>query len=123
MTERRSSPLRYLAPLALVGFGLALFVIVSSSPLVGREEAAPSAKRGGEERRASAGTAEERRARRRRARRRRDRLPTRVYEVKPGDTLGSISQKVGLSAERLQELNPKLDPRALGPGQKIRLRE
>lgn len=123
MTERRSSPLRFLAPVALVSFGLVLFLIVSSSPLVSRETSAPAAKGAKEASPSTTEATETRRARRRRERRRGDALPTRVYEVKPGDTLGAISQKVGLSAERLQELNPKLDPRALGPGQKIRLRE
>jgi hypothetical protein len=117
--------LRFLAPVALVAFGLALFLIVSSSPLVG-PEAAPSSSAGGadaERQAPAAQTAEERRAERRSERRDRDRLPRRLYTVKPGDTLGGISQKTGLSTERLQELNPKLDPQALAPGQKIRLRE
>ena len=45
------------------------------------------------------------------------------YTVKTGDTLGAIAEKTGLTVERLQELNPELDPQALVSGQKIKLRE
>ncbi|MBN1529834.1 MAG: LysM peptidoglycan-binding domain-containing protein [Thermoleophilaceae bacterium] len=47
----------------------------------------------------------------------------RTYTVKTGDTLGAIAEKTGVSVERLQELNPELDPQALLSGQKINLRE
>ena len=47
----------------------------------------------------------------------------RTYTVKTGDTLGGIAAKTGLSVEKLQELNPQLDPQALVSGQKIKLRE
>ena len=46
-----------------------------------------------------------------------------VYTVKQGDTLGEISSKTGVDVETLEELNPELDPVALTPGQKIKLRE
>ena len=46
-----------------------------------------------------------------------------AYTVKPGDTLGSIAEKSGVEVERLQELNPELDPQALVAGQKVKLRE
>ena len=49
------------------------------------------------------------------------RVPT--YTVKTGDTLGAIAEKTGTDVERLQELNPELDPQALVAGQKIKLRE
>ena len=44
------------------------------------------------------------------------------YVVKRGDGLGAISQETGVSVERLMQLNPSLDPLALVPGQRIRLR-
>jgi Tfp pilus assembly protein FimV len=121
MTERRPSPLRFLAPVALVAFGLALYLIISSSPLVGPETGSRATGGGATEQRAATGTAAEERSRARR-RRGKDRLPRKVYTVKPGDTLDEIAQRTGVGADRLQELNPKLDPQALGPGQKIRLR-
>lgn len=46
-----------------------------------------------------------------------------TYTVKPGDNLGVIAQKTRVDVERLQELNPSLDPQALVAGQKIKLRE
>jgi peptidoglycan lytic transglycosylase D len=46
----------------------------------------------------------------------------RHYVVKRGDALAVISQKTGISVERLMALNPSLDPLALVPGQRIRLR-
>jgi LysM repeat protein len=45
------------------------------------------------------------------------------YTVKPGDTLGGIAEKTGVTVETLQLLNPELDPQALISGQKIKLRE
>ena len=47
----------------------------------------------------------------------------RSYTVKLNDTLGLISEKTGVSVERLEELNPELDPQNLIVGQKIKLRE
>jgi LysM repeat protein len=45
----------------------------------------------------------------------------RVYVVKRGDALGAISERTGVSTDRMMALNPKLDPLALVPGQRIRL--
>ena len=47
----------------------------------------------------------------------------RFYLVKLNDTLGLISEKTGVSVERLQELNPELDPQNLIVGQRVKLRE
>lgn len=44
-----------------------------------------------------------------------------VYEVEPGDTLGGIADKTGLTVERLKELNPELDAQTLSPGQEIKI--
>lgn len=44
------------------------------------------------------------------------------YVVKRGDALASISEKTGIAVERLMELNPSVDPLALVPGDRIRLR-
>ena len=54
----------------------------------------------------------------------RPRRPARArYTIKTGDTLGAIAVKTGVSVERLEELNPELDPQALVAGQRIKLRE
>ena len=46
-----------------------------------------------------------------------------TYTVKTGDTLAGIADKTKVPVERIQELNPELDPQALVSGQKIKLRE
>jgi LysM repeat protein len=51
------------------------------------------------------------------------RPPTaRYYQVRPGDTLVAVAAKTGVSAARLRQLNPKVQPTALFIGQRIRLR-
>jgi LysM repeat protein len=67
------------------------------------------------------GTAAEKKARKREAKK--DKLPSDSYTVKVGDTLASIAEKTGIPADKLQELNPELDPQTLQSGQKIKLRE
>lgn len=47
---------------------------------------------------------------------------TRVYVVRPGDTLGVIAPRFGLTEAKLVELNPGIEPTALRIGQKIRVR-
>ena len=105
------SPARFLAPLALVAFVVALYI--------GRQDAARrrAAARAGQRRRPTAtatATAEEA------ARSARSARPT---SVKPGDTPSGIAEKTGVPLEKLEELNPDLDPQTLAPGQKIKLRE
>jgi len=46
-----------------------------------------------------------------------------TYTVKLNDNLGLIAEKTGVSVERLETLNPDLDPQNLIVGQKIKLRE
>lgn len=47
----------------------------------------------------------------------------RFYRVRPGDSFGRISERTGVPVERLEALNPDVDPQALIVGQRIRLRE
>jgi LysM repeat protein len=42
--------------------------------------------------------------------------------VRTGDSFGSIAAKTGKSIVRLQQLNPKLKPTTLQPGDRVRLR-
>jgi LysM repeat protein len=103
------SPARLLAPLALVACTVALFAIVLSS---GSDDSS-----GGSGRAASQTPTAPTRTQARRVPRRA------TYTVKTGDTLGQIAEKTGVSVDRLQELNPELDPQALVSGQKIKLRQ
>lgn len=117
MEERQRSPLRLLAPIALVAFVLA-FLAVAMSADVGSENGTTSARQAEErdlgERQQTTETASEEGERR---------LPDEVYVVKTGDTLAAIATKVGLGVEQLMELNPEIDPQALVSGQKIKLKE
>jgi LysM domain len=45
------------------------------------------------------------------------------YRVRLNDTLGLIAEQTGVPVERIEELNPELDPQNLIVGQRIRLRE
>ena len=45
-----------------------------------------------------------------------------VYRVKSGDTLESIAARFNTTVAALLELNPNIDPLALRPDQKIRVR-
>ena len=46
----------------------------------------------------------------------------RFHRVQSGDTLESIAARYDTSVEALLELNPEIDPLALSPGQRIRVR-
>ena len=109
--RRRRSPARLIAPVALLACAVALAAIVFSSPAVNSDE-------DGVEQTSERTTTETRPDARRQRRRTR-----KNYTVKAGDTLGAIAEQTGVSVERLQALNPQLDPQALVAGQKIKLRE
>jgi LysM repeat protein len=101
------SPARFLAPLALLAFVFALFMVVQSS------QTQPGGN--GTSNRAT------------------DRTPTptatperkgpRRYRVKVGDTPSSIAEKTGVPLEDILRLNPDLDPQTIQVGQRIRLRQ
>jgi hypothetical protein len=108
---RRRSPARLLAPLALlVVAGACVAVVAASTGSDDDDDGGQSTTR----------TAERDRRENRGERRRRQRA---TYTVKLNDTLGLISEKTGVPVERLQELNPELDPQSLVVGQRIKLRE
>ncbi len=48
--------------------------------------------------------------------------PPKKYVIQPGDTLTGIAEDTGVSIERIQQLNPGLDPQILSSGDTIRLR-
>jgi LysM repeat protein len=117
-TYARRSPLRFLAPVALIAFGIAILVILSSANN-DAGSGTPSASERAKDR--DLGTSTKKKSKRRSTAN--GGLPTRTYTVKSGDTLGSISEKTGIPVDKLQELNPQLDPQQLVSGQKIKLRE
>jgi LysM repeat protein len=101
------SPARFLAPLALVAFAVALFVIVTGSR---DPETESGPNRASEARPTATPSASARKGRRR-------------YTVKPGDTPSSIAEKTGVPLADILRLNPDLDPQALSPGQRLKLRQ
>ena len=111
----RRSPLRLLAPLALLAVAGAVAFVVISSASTSNGSVDRTATESGEGRTSTA------REERDTASRPRPRAKT--YTVKRDDTLGLIAEKTGVSVDRLLELNPDLDPQALVAGQKITLRE
>lgn len=47
---------------------------------------------------------------------------SKFYRVRPNDTLSKISARTGISLTTLEELNPNINPQALQPGKRLRLR-
>ena len=116
MPDSPGPNLRLLAPVAVGVFAVAFIVILlTSGALLGGGGGESATSSSSSERQAE-------RAERRRARRERSRGSA-SYTIEAGDTLGSIASDNEVTVERIQELNPQLDPQALTAGQRIRLRE
>ncbi len=107
--QRARSPARLLAPAALVVLTLAVIAIVLSSA-GGGDDAPQDARTADQETATTTPAAKGKRA------------PRSTYTVRPGDSLGAIADRTGVEVERLEELNPQVDPQALIAGQKIKLR-
>lgn len=123
MPTAKRTPARVLAPLAIVAFGIAFLLILASAGGGGDDEPSPNAANQQEQRDLELAKEKKRRQKTEESREGQGELPNSVYVVKAGDTLGSIAEKTGVPVEKLQELNPELDPQALVSGQKIKLRE
>jgi LysM repeat protein len=106
------SPVRFLAPLALVGCALALFIVVSSTT---KDEARSPGARDTSQPAQSTSSPNGGRGKKRKR-------PPRTYTVKSGDTPSGIAEKVNVPLDEILELNPDLDPQTLTPGTKIKLR-
>lgn len=100
-----------LAPLALIVFAIACFAVLTNQSSGGSaKDAASSNSTGSTAAKATAAGAAAS-------------TPTRAtYKVKAGDSFAAIAEKQGVDVNTLQELNPDIDPRALQPGQKLKLR-
>jgi LysM domain len=106
----RRSPARLLAPVALLLALGAVGYVVANSSSDGNGDG-DGANRTAEPRQRQDG-------------RRQGRRPQRTfYRVRLNDTLGLIAEQTGVPVERLEQLNPDLDPQNLIVGQRIRLRE
>jgi LysM repeat protein len=107
--RRRRSPFRLLAPLALLLVAGAVAMVVLNSNIADGDD--------GGEVSTTPETSTERTTTTRSGRPLR-----RFYRVKPGDSFGAIAEKTNVPIERLEALNPEVDPQALVVGQRIRLR-
>jgi LysM repeat protein len=109
----RRSPARYLAPLALVAFAVALVMVVSAASEPGGPETTLAPSPAGTDKPAGGSRKQGGRARKRQRK---------TYTVKSGDTPSGIAERTGVPLAQLLELNPDLDPQTLTVGQKLRLR-
>jgi LysM repeat protein len=103
------SPARFLAPLALVAVIGALYLIVKPQSSGDSGSATPTT------------TAQP--AKKQSAKKSTHKKKTpKTYTVQSGDTPSGIAEKAGISLAKLEALNPSLDPQALAPGEKLKLR-
>jgi LysM repeat protein len=104
---KAGSGARILAPLALIVFAIACFAVLSAGDTGSNSknsEASTATKAAAAAAAAKSG-------------------PTRsTYRVKSGDSFSQIAQAQGIDVDTLQELNPDVDPRAIQPGQKLKLK-
>ena len=102
------SPARFVAPLALVAFALALFIVLDRHHRRERREGSQPEQRRPPARGGRAVLREEGGTRRR--------SKPKTYTVRAGDTPSGIAERTGVSLEPILELNPDIDPQALTPG-------
>ncbi len=107
------SPARFLAPLALIAFGVALFLVVTTvlkddpgTSNTGTPTAAQKQGKGGKGGK----------------KKNKKKATPKTYTVKSGDTPSGIAEKVDVPLDTILELNPELDPQALTPGTELKLR-
>jgi cobalamin biosynthesis protein CbiG len=93
---------RILAVLAVAGTAIALFLVIDASLDPAKDDP-----KGDGKRTERTQTTEE---------------TPETYVVQPGDTLAGIAAKVGISVERIEQLNPEVDPQALPSGATLKLR-
>lgn len=111
MSRRSRSPLRFVAPLAIVVFVIAFFVVLSSSGT--NDNSGTSSTSSGSPTTSTPSTASQPKPKV---------THRRSYTVRAGDTLGAIAIKTGVSVTSLEDLNPGLDPQGLVAGQRLKLR-
>jgi LysM repeat protein len=103
------SPARFLAPLALLAVVGALYLIVSPQSSDGGGSGSPAATE-----QPAATPAPKKAAKKKKS--------PRTYTVQAGDTPSGIAAAAGISLAKLEQLNPSLDPQALAPGTKLKLK-
>jgi len=105
------SPARFIAPLALVAFGVALFLVLSTAlkddPGTSNSGSPTSSQPSGKDGKKKKG---------------KKKKAPKIYVVKTGDTPSGIAEKTDVPLTTILQLNPDLDPQVLTPGQELKLR-
>jgi LysM repeat protein len=101
---KRSIFARILAVLALAGTVVILYLVISTSTSSDDEPADENTRVEKEESKSGPETPEE-------------------YVVADGDSISVIAEKYGISVERIERLNPDLDPNTLATGLVIKLQK
>lgn len=104
MTRAKRYFARLLAVLAIAAVVIAVVVIVSNADLNSKES-------GGHKKTATHAK-----------KHKKPRTKAKTYKVKSGDTLTSISQKIGIPVSEIQVLNPEVDPQILEAGETLKLK-
>jgi LysM repeat protein len=112
MTGRSRGLARLVAVVAIVGFVIAFIIVLGNSGTGTGSSGSPTAPTNTSTSTVGSTTKSTSRFAHRRS-----------YTVKPGDTLGAIAIRTGVSVATLEDLNPGLDPQGLVAGQKLKLRE
>src|SRR5215208_2100638 len=112
------SPARFLAPLALIAVLVVFLAIVTASggdgdsgSTTSDSQTTPAAKSTTTTKKSTSAKSKKKR-----------KAEKETYRVQVGDTLGGIADKTGVPLERIEELNPDVDPHTLNAGQEIRLK-
>src|SRR3954469_23437359 len=100
MAMYRRTPLRFLAPVALIAFGVAFLLVVKSYQRDEGPSTPSSAEQAKERDLGTSGKTEKTSDKSGST----DKLPKKRYTVKAGDSLGSIASKTGIPVEKLIEL-------------------
>jgi LysM repeat protein len=106
----RRSPARFLAPLAVVAVGVALYAVLDHNLSKDGDSSPPAAQRDASKTKQTSQSKSSTKRKRK------------TYVVKSGDTPSSIAEKTGVPLAEIERLNPDLDPQLLAPGTKIKLR-
>jgi LysM repeat protein len=113
MARRRRSPARFLAPIALVAVIVAGVMVVQNGRSSKSDGTATTTTQSDGKTTTTKSTSTSKSSKKGKS--------AKTYTVKPGDNLSTVAEKTGVSVERIQALNPKLDAQSLQVGQKIKL--
>jgi LysM repeat protein len=111
MERRRRNPARFLAPIALIAVIVAGVMVVQNGRTSKSVGTATTTTQGGSTT-STTSVSSKKSSKKSKAK---------TYTVKSGDNLSTVAEKTGVSMEKIQALNPKLDAQNLQVGQKIKL--